>query len=43
MKERLDPTGADLVANTPAEFKTWLDGQRDLLGKLIDEANIKLQ
>lgn len=43
VKERLDPTGADLVANTPAEFKTWMAGQRDLLGKLIVEANIKLQ
>lgn len=43
VKERLDPTGADLVASTPAEFKTWLTGQRDLLGKLIAEAGIKLQ
>lgn len=43
VKERLDPTGADLVANTPAEFKTWMAGQRDLLGKLIVEADIKLQ
>ncbi len=43
VKERLDPTGADLVANTPAEFKTWIAGQRDLLGKLIAEAGIKLQ
>ena len=24
VQERLDPTGADLVANSPAEFKTWL-------------------
>ena len=43
VKERLDPTGADLVASTPADFKTWLNGQRDLLGKLIAEAGIKLQ
>eukprot|EP01036_Dinobryon_divergens_P045755 gene45755-61160_t len=43
VKERLDPTGADLVANTPAEFKTWIAGQRELLGKLIVEAGIKLQ
>lgn len=43
VRERLDPTGADLVANSPAEFKTWLVGQRDLLGKLIKEADIKLQ
>jgi len=43
VKERLDPTGADLVANTPAEFKTWIAGQRELLGKLIAEAGIKLQ
>jgi tripartite-type tricarboxylate transporter receptor subunit TctC len=43
VRERLDPTGADLVANSPAEFKTWLSGQRELLGKLIKEADIKLQ
>jgi tripartite-type tricarboxylate transporter receptor subunit TctC len=43
VKERLDPTGAELVANSPAQFRTWIDGQRDLLGKLIAEAGIKLQ
>jgi tripartite-type tricarboxylate transporter receptor subunit TctC len=43
VKERLDPAGAILVADTPADFKKWLDGQRKLLGKLIAEANIKLQ
>ena len=43
VRERLDPTGADLVANSPAEFKTWLTGQRELLGKLIVAAGIKLQ
>ena len=36
------PAGAVLVANTPAEFKAWLDGQRTLLGKLIVDGNIKL-
>lgn len=43
VRERLDPTGADLVANSPADFKTWLTGQRELLGKLIVAAGIKLQ
>jgi len=43
VKERLDPTGADLIANTPAQFRTWIAGQRELLGKLIAEAGIKLQ
>lgn len=43
VKERLDPTGADLVANTPSQFRTWIAGQRELLGKLIAEAGIKLQ
>lgn len=43
VRERLDPTGADLVANSPAEFKAWLTGQRELLGKLIVAAGIKLQ
>ena len=43
VKERLDPSGAILVADTPADFKRWLDGQRALLGKLIKDADIKLQ
>jgi tripartite-type tricarboxylate transporter receptor subunit TctC len=43
VKERLDPSGAILVADTPADFKTWLDGQRALLGKLIVDANIRLE
>ena len=43
VRERLDPTGADLVANSPADFKGWMTQQRELLGKLIAEANIKLQ
>jgi tripartite-type tricarboxylate transporter receptor subunit TctC len=43
VKERLDPSGAILVADTPADFKKWLDVQRALLGKLIKDANIKLE
>ena len=43
VKERLDPSGAILVADTPADFKKWLDGQRALLGKLIKDANIRLE
>jgi tripartite-type tricarboxylate transporter receptor subunit TctC len=43
VKERLDPSGAILVADTPADFKKWLDVQRTLLGKLIKDANIKLE
>jgi tripartite-type tricarboxylate transporter receptor subunit TctC len=43
VRERLDPSGAVLVADSPADFKKWLDGQRKLLGKLIADANIKLQ
>lgn len=42
VKEKLDATGAVLIANTPAEFKSWLDNQRVVLGKLIETANIKL-
>ena len=42
VREKLDAAGAVLVANTPSEFKTWLDGQRSVLGKLIESANIKL-
>lgn len=43
VKERLDPSGAILVADTPADFKQWLSGQRTVLGKLIKDANIKLE
>jgi tripartite-type tricarboxylate transporter receptor subunit TctC len=43
VKERLAPSGAELVANTPAEFAAWIKGQRVLLSKLITEAGIKLQ
>jgi tripartite-type tricarboxylate transporter receptor subunit TctC len=43
VKERLDPSGAILVADTPADFRKWVDGQRALLGKLIKDADIKLQ
>jgi tripartite-type tricarboxylate transporter receptor subunit TctC len=42
VKERLDPSGAELVVNTPTEFGAWLKEQRGALGKLIKEANIKL-
>ena len=42
VREKLDAAGAVLVANSPADFKTWLDGQRTVLGKLIESANIKL-
>jgi tripartite-type tricarboxylate transporter receptor subunit TctC len=42
VQERLAPSGAELVANTPAEFGAWLKAQRALLGKLIVDANIKL-
>ncbi len=42
VRERLDAAGAVLVADKPAEFKAWLEGQRTLLGKLIADGNIKL-
>jgi tripartite-type tricarboxylate transporter receptor subunit TctC len=42
VRERLDPAGAVLVADTPAAFKAWLEGQRTLLGTLISDAHIKL-
>jgi len=35
VKERLAPSGAELVANPSAEFGAWLKAQRSLLGKLI--------
>ena len=40
--ERLDAAGAVLVADKPADFTAWLEGQRTLLGKLIVDGNIKL-
>jgi tripartite-type tricarboxylate transporter receptor subunit TctC len=42
VQERLAPSGAELVASSPAEFGAWLKAQRALLGKLIADANIKL-
>ena len=42
VQERLAPSGAELVASSPAEFGAWLKAQRTLLGKLIVDANIKL-
>ena len=42
VKERLDSAGAEMVANTPAQFGAWLKVQRALLGQLIKDANIKL-
>ena len=42
VRERLDAAGAILVADKPAEFKAWIEGQRTLLGKLIVDGNIKL-
>ena len=42
VRERLDPTGAEIVASNPKEFSAWLAAQRTLLGNLITEANIKL-
>ena len=42
VREKLDAAGAVLVANSPADFKTWLDGQREVLGALIKSADIKL-
>ena len=42
VRERLDAAGAVLVADKPADFTAWLEGQRTLLGKLIVDGNIKL-
>ena len=42
VQERLAPSGAELVASSPAEFGAWLKTQRALLGQLIKDANIKL-
>ena len=42
VRERLDPTGAEIVASNPKDFSAWLAAQRTLLGNLITEANIKL-
>lgn len=40
--EAIAPSSAVLVANSPAEFKTWLAKQRQVLTKLIHDANITL-
>ena len=39
---RLDPTGAVLLASPSATFVTWLDGQRDMLRRLIAEAKVTI-
>ena len=33
VRERLDAAGAVLVADTPAAFKAWLEGQRPCSGR----------
>lgn len=40
--QRLSALGSVLVADEPAEFASWLNGQRTLLEQLIREANITL-
>jgi tripartite-type tricarboxylate transporter receptor subunit TctC len=40
--QRLSALGSVLVADDPAEFASWLNGQRTLLEQLIREANITL-
>ena len=42
VQERLAPSGAELVADSPADFGAWLKAQRAQLGKLIKDAGITL-
>lgn len=39
---KIAPLGTVLVSSTPDEFSTWLAKQRDVVEKVIREANVKL-
>jgi hypothetical protein len=43
VKERLEPLGAEMVGNAPAEFSAWLTNQRKEMGQILIDANVKLQ
>lgn len=43
MKQRFATMGAEGVASTPAEFKTFLDAETARYAKLVKEANLKLE
>ena len=42
VRARLEPLGAELVGSTPEEFATFLARQREVLARIIREANIRL-
>jgi tripartite-type tricarboxylate transporter receptor subunit TctC len=42
VKERIAPSGTMLTASTPAEFREWLARQREVIEKVIRDANITL-
>jgi tripartite-type tricarboxylate transporter receptor subunit TctC len=40
--QRMDPLGAIMVGNTPAEFAAWLAVQRGMCEQVIRDAGITL-
>jgi tripartite-type tricarboxylate transporter receptor subunit TctC len=42
VRARLEPLGAELVGSTPEEFAGFLERQRELVTRVIREANIRL-
>jgi tripartite-type tricarboxylate transporter receptor subunit TctC len=42
VRARLEPLGAELVGSTPEEFAAFLERQREVLARVIREANIRL-
>ena len=42
VRARLEPLGAELVGSTPEEFARFLERQREVLTRVIREANIRL-
>jgi tripartite-type tricarboxylate transporter receptor subunit TctC len=42
VRARLEPLGAELVGSTPDEFAAFLTRQREVLARVIREANIRL-
>jgi hypothetical protein len=38
----MDPLGAELVGNPPEQFAAWIEAQRPVLARVIQEAGITL-
>jgi tripartite-type tricarboxylate transporter receptor subunit TctC len=43
VKERIASQGAEIVADTPAEFAAFIAGESDKYAKIIKQAGVKLE